>query len=113
MSADPIKVLLVDDDEDDFVLTRDLLSEINGGSFQLDWAKTYAEGTQRIEVAEHDIYLLDYQLGRRNGLELLRETIGCCRGPMILLTGQADEAVDVEAMKAGAADYLIKPRIDA
>jgi diguanylate cyclase (GGDEF)-like protein/PAS domain S-box-containing protein len=113
MSADPIKVLLVDDDEDDFVLTRNLLSEINGGSFKLDWAQTYAEGMQRIEVAEHAIYLLDYQLGRRNGLELLRETIGRCRGPMILLTGQADEAVDVEAMKAGAADYLIKSQIDA
>jgi len=78
------KVLLVDDDEDDFVLTRNLLSEINGISFQLEWARSYAEGMDRIERGEHDVYILDYQLGRRNGLELLRETIGRCRSPMIL-----------------------------
>ena len=114
MRPELIRVLLVDDDEDDFVLTRNLLSEIKGGmSFHLEWAQSYAEGMERIERAEHDVYLLDYQLGRRNGLELLRETIGRCRSPMILLTGLADDAVDVEAMKAGAADYLLKDRIDA
>ena len=114
MPAELTRVLLVDDDEDDFVLTRNLLSEIKGGmSFELDWAQSYAEGMERIERAEHDVYLLDYQLGRRNGLELLQETIGRCRSPMILLTGLADEVVDVEAMKSGAADYLLKDRIDS
>lgn len=113
MRAKFTRVLLVDDDEDDFVLTRDLLAEIEGISFQLEWAQSYAEGMERIERGEHDVYLLDYQLGRRNGLDLLRETIGRCHSPMILLTGQADEAVDVEAMRAGAADYLLKDRIDA
>ncbi len=113
MRPETIKVLLVDDDEDDFVLTRDLLSEIRGNSFSLDWAQSYAAGLEAIGRAEHDVYLLDYQLGRRNGLDLLRETVGHCRVPMILLTGQGDLEVDLEAMKAGAADYLIKGQIDA
>jgi len=113
MRSEPIKVLLVDDDEDDYILTRDLLSEIKDGSFNLDWAQSYASGLEAIERAEHDVYLLDYQLGRGNGLDLLRETAGRCRAPMILLTGQGDLEVDVEAMKAGAADYLIKGKIDA
>ena len=39
-----IKVLLVEDDEDDFILTRALLSEIRTANFQLDWFKSYEHG---------------------------------------------------------------------
>ena len=63
---------------------------------------------------QHEVYLLDYRLGERDGLELLREALASgARGPMILMTGQADHEVDVEAMKAGAMDYLVKGRIDS
>ena len=113
MRRGPIRVLLVDDDEDDFVLTRDLLAEAEGGAFCLDWEHSYAGALEAIARGEHDVYLLDYRLGGRNGLELLRETIGRCGAPMILLTGQSDREVDAEAMRAGAADYLVKGRIDA
>jgi PAS domain S-box-containing protein len=109
-----IRVLLVDDDEDDYILTRDLLAEIGRQKFKLEWMDTYAAGLEEIQQKRHDVYLLDYHLGAHNGLELLREAIkGDCRAPMILLTGQGDREVDIEAMKAGAADYLVKGRIDA
>jgi diguanylate cyclase (GGDEF)-like protein/PAS domain S-box-containing protein len=113
MHEEPTKVLLVDDDEDDFVLTRDLLCEIRDGAFTLDWVQSYDEAMDAILHGEHDVCLLDYQLGGQNGLELLRQTSRRRRAPVILLTGQGDHEVDVEAMKAGAADYLIKARIDA
>lgn len=109
-----IRVLLVDDDEDDFVLTRDLLSDISDWTFDVEWASGYEEALTAIQRCEHDVYLLDYRLGDRNGLELLRQAIALgCRAPLILMTGQGDRAIDLEAMKAGAADYLVKGQISA
>jgi PAS domain S-box-containing protein len=53
-------------------------------------------------------------LGERNGLELLQEAVANgCKAPIILLTGQGDHEVDIEAMNAGAADYLEKDKLGA
>lgn len=113
MDEDLIKILLVDDDEDDYLLTRDFLSEIENWEFELDWVNTYDNALDVIRRQEHDVYLLDYRLGERTGLELLRQAIKeGCRVPMILLTGQGDHEVDLEAMKTGAADYLVKDQIE-
>ena len=109
-----VRVLLVDDDEDDCVITRDLISRIRERRYQLDWVDTYEAALEAIRRGEHDVCLFDYRLGERTGLELLREAkqLGC-RAPMILLTGQGDHEVDLEAMKAGAADYLVKSQLRA
>jgi PAS domain S-box-containing protein len=107
-----LKVLLVEDDEDDYVIIRDLLSEME--KFELKWVTDYDHALEMIERKEHDVCLLDYRLGERSGLELLREALERgCQGPIILLTGQGDREVDLEAMQAGAADYLVKGQIDA
>ena len=70
-----IKVLLVEDDEDDFIITRDLLAEIRGREFVLDWAKTYEKGLELMVLNRHDVCLVDYRLGAHNGVELLRAAI--------------------------------------
>ncbi len=109
-----IHVLLVDDDEDDYVLTRDLLAKAVEIRFDLEWMDAYEAGLKALEQARHDVCLVDYRLGERNGLELLREAIA--RGytaPIIMLTGQGDRAVDVAAMQAGAADFIDKGRLNA
>jgi response regulator RpfG family c-di-GMP phosphodiesterase len=109
-----VRVLLVDDDEDDYVMTRDLLAEIDGVQYELAWQDSYAGALEAIVRHEHDVYLLDYRLGERTGLELLRDAIARgYKAPMILLTGQGDRAVDLQAMKLGAADFLVKGRLDA
>ncbi len=114
MNNDPVRVLLVDDDEDDYVLTREWFSEIQGTRFELEWVASYDAAIDAIAQHHHDIYLFDYRLGERNGLELLREAVANgCKAPIILLTGQGDHDVDVEAMKAGAADYLEKSELGA
>ncbi|MCK5118402.1 MAG: response regulator, partial [Candidatus Latescibacteria bacterium] len=114
MNESRVCVLLVDDDEDDYVMTRDVLSEIEGQRYDLEWVATYEAALEAIETHRPDVCLVDYHLGAHNGLDLMREVLaGGSTTPIILLTGQGGHEVDVEAMKAGAADYLIKGQIEA
>ncbi len=113
MNRKHIKILLVDDDEDDYILTRDLLSEIKGESYDLEWISTYEAGLKAVTDNNYDVSLFDYQLGSHTGIDLLKATVEAdCKIPIILLTGQGDHEVDMEAMKAGAADYLNKSEIN-
>ena len=114
MDDRPLRVLLVEDDEDDYLLTRDLLAEVGGDRFHLEWEADYEAALEAMGACRHDVYLVDYRLGGRDGLELLREALARgCTAPLILLTGQGDREVDIEAMQAGATDYLVKGTIDA
>jgi signal transduction histidine kinase len=107
-----IKVLLIEDDEDDYILVRDLLSEVPHVDYDIQWASSYEQGLKAIDIPFHDVCLLDYRLGERNGIDLLYEVMGMgYRVPIIFLTGQGNYEVDMEAMKAGAADFLAKGEI--
>lgn len=108
MSERLIKVLLVEDDEDDYVLIRDLLSEVREQQFHLDWVTTFEAALQTIEQQPHDVYLVDYRLGERNGLELLNSIDRQYSVPVIILSGQGDRELDIAALRSGAADYLDK-----
>jgi signal transduction histidine kinase len=104
-----INVLLVDDDEDDYILTKSNIEEIPNKRYSLEWASSYSEGLKLILNKQFDVYLIDYRLGAHTGLELIREAMNAgCTSPLILLTGQGDREIDEEAMKAGASDYLVK-----
>src|SRR3984957_17208215 len=104
-----IKVMLVEDDEDDYILTRGLFTEMKGWRFQLEWFKSYQLGLAAMLRNQHEVCLVDYRLGAKNGIELLQEAVEKgCQLPIILLTGLGEHAVDLQAMKAGAADYLVK-----
>jgi diguanylate cyclase (GGDEF)-like protein len=109
-----ITVLLIEDDEDDYIITKEMLDEIKEIKFELEWARTYSAGLEFITENEYDVCLLDYHLGAQTGLDLLHAAIekGCTL-PVILLTGQGGRQVDLEAMYAGAADYLVKGKVDA
>jgi len=114
MNQTRIKVLLVDDDEDDYLLTKDLFSQISTLSYDLEWISSYGEAMKVIGRIRHDICLFDYRLGEYTGLDLLREAVSAgCKAPIILLTGQGDNGTDIEAIKRGAADYLSKSDITA
>ena len=107
-----MRVLLVEDDEDDYRLTRDLLREIGERHFVLEWVPSYAAAVEVMTLQEHDVYLVDYRLGPHDGLELLHQPFLVGK-PVIMLTGLDDRDVDLKAMEAGAADYLVKGKIDA
>ncbi|MEO7166717.1 MAG: response regulator [Spartobacteria bacterium] len=114
MDKEQLRVLLVEDDPDDYFLTSELLKEIPGNKIALDWAKDYDEGLAAVVRCEHDAVLLDYRLGKGDGLVLLREGLRQgCYAPVILLTGEGDRDLALKALEAGAADYLVKGEIDA
>lgn len=107
-----LTILLIEDDEDDFVLVRDILAEVPGYQFDLEWVGSCREAREIFAARTHDLYLLDYRLGDCSGVDLLREMIdGGIREPVILLTGMGNRQVDLEAMDAGAADFISKENL--
>ena len=108
-----IRALLIDDDQGDFVVTKGLLSQITHPTIELDWVPTFEEGHDAIANGGYDVYLVDYLLEDRTGLDLLREAARHqLQAPVIMLTGRGSHEVDIEAMQAGAADYLVKGQIE-
>lgn len=109
-----IRILLVDDDEDDFLIVRNLMSKIQHSPFMLEWCPDFDTSLELICGNEHDAYMIDYRLGAHTGLELLAATEPQKRPqPFIILTGAGDETTEREALRAGASDYLVKGSFDS
>jgi diguanylate cyclase (GGDEF)-like protein/PAS domain S-box-containing protein len=111
--AEPLRVLLIEDDEDDYVITRDMLEAQERAHFVLEWAADYDAALAAIRRQDHDVYLIDYRLGAHTGLELVREGFATRpRAPVIILTGESDYEIDLEATALGVTDYLVKHDLD-
>lgn len=108
-----LRVLVIDDDEEDFLLLRDALDEHAPGQFSVTWVATYKAGHEALSRHEHDAYLVDYRLGHEDGVALLRESRRQGHTQAILvMTGMGDRDVDLRAMEAGAMDYIVKGDYD-
>lgn len=113
MDTAPIKVLLIDDEENSHILLRRMLNKVPERAFAMDWASSYAEGLKALGARRHDVCLLDYRLGPQTGLDLLREAVGHgIETPIIILTGSDDPKVDLEATQLGASDFLLKDSLN-
>ena len=105
-------VLLIEDDEDDYIIIRDQLEEITTTRYNLTWVTEYEEALRALESQNHSVCLLDFLLANYEGLDLLKEAKSRKLGiPIIFLTGQGRYEIDMAAMKEGAADYLVKDEI--
>lgn len=114
MNSKLIRVLLVDDDEDDYFLTREYFQDLVNWKFDITWCATFRDAEAQIRNNKFDLYLFDYLLGENTGIDLIE--LACnfeCEEPIILLTGKGDTKIAVEALRLGAADYLIKSELDA
>jgi two-component system sensor histidine kinase/response regulator len=104
-----IKVLLVDDDEEDYLIIKRLFALMKSTNSQLDWVSSSEEAIKAINKEEHDAYLIDYRLDALTGLDVLQEVHAGERGePFILLTGVGDVGIERESLELAASDYLIK-----
>ena len=106
------KILLIDDDRLQFRLTQAHFNNFEGERYQLEWAATYEDGIAKLMTGAYAACLLDYQLGERDGLQLIQEaTARGNRAPNVFLTAETAQRVDIAAMNAGALDYLVKGEI--
>jgi two-component system, sporulation sensor kinase E len=107
-----VRILIIDDDEDDFFITSEYLKQIQEYQFQIDWCYKYNDAVQHLKERKYDIYFVDYRLGARTGLDFLKEAVLLrVEEPIVLLTGKGNKDVDIEAMQMGATDYLIKTEL--
>jgi nitrogen-specific signal transduction histidine kinase/predicted RNase H-like HicB family nuclease len=113
MKKEQIRILYVDDDPDDFDLVETYLSRIEEPEYRAERASTYEEALEKIKQ-QFNVYLVDYRLGKVNGLELIKEIKSQQpHAAVILLTGMAAGNLDREALNIGASDYLVKGEFDA
>ena len=106
--AKPLRVVLVDDNPDDRVLTaRELEREF--GAIAVEQVAGPESLKQVLEAGEFDLVITDYQLHWSNGLEVLRAVKARWpHRPVVMFTGTGSEEIAVEAMKAGLDDYVLK-----
>ncbi len=114
MEPSHIKVLLIEDDEDDALLTKEYLAEVQNFHFDVTWESDINRARQEMISGKYDIFLIDYRLGSENGLDLIRYIQGKnLLTPSIILTGQNELKVDIDASIYGASDYLIKTELNS
>ncbi|MFT6789633.1 MAG: two-component system sensor histidine kinase/response regulator [Pseudoalteromonas rhizosphaerae] len=108
------RLLLVEDDEDDYILTCDYLEQLSSHTFDIEWISDPKQAVKVLSKNHHDICLLDYRLGASDGLAVLKQAVeNGFNGPIIMLTGQSNDALDLAALDAGAVDYLVKSEMSS
>jgi PAS domain S-box-containing protein len=107
------RILIIDDDEDDFLITSEYINNIPGYHFIIEWSFDYGQAMKHIRNGEYDLYLVDYYLGAKTGLDFIKGAMKESNDPIILLTGKGNHKLDIEAMQAGAVDYLVKGELDS
>jgi PAS domain S-box-containing protein len=113
-SSQPVKICIIDDDEDDFILTSGFINSIEDRTFEIQWCYNYNTALEYIAAKKFHLYFVDYRLGAKTGIDLLAEAMKLnCEEPIILLTGKGNSAIDKQAMQMGAVDYLVKSELTA
>lgn len=119
----PWKILVIDDDIEDYYIVREMMLEAKGRKYVVEWAPSYAAGRDKLfshlkndeqEIStDYHAVLIDYELGPDNGLGLIREaTARNYPAPFILFTSRTSYEIDLEAMRAGATLYLTKTEVN-
>lgn len=110
---DTLSILVVEDDEDDFLLINDYLKKLRTWKCEVKWIYRYEEAVEELVRNNYTLCFSDYRLGARNGIDLIRDIHARgCNTAVILLTGRGNYEIDIEATRAGAFDYLIKADLD-
>lgn len=108
-----IRVLVLDDQEDDFAYVKILLERSVFGTYEVEWAPTDQAALARARSGKFDVCLFDYKLGNTTGVDVMRVLHAeRCPTPIILLTGSESHEVDQEALDAGAADFIAKSTLE-
>jgi signal transduction histidine kinase len=111
-AAEPIRLLLVEDDPNDALLLRRMLGGVRAARFALTHVERMALALARLADERFDVVLLDLSLPDSHGLETFsRVDAAAPTVPVVVLSGLSDEAVSVSAVQKGAQDYLVKGQV--
>jgi serine phosphatase RsbU (regulator of sigma subunit) len=105
----PIRVLLIEDNDDDAVLVRETLRDTGERQFDLETAPRLSDGLTFLDQQRFDVVLLDLSLPDSFGIETFDEVRSHSREiPIVVLSGNANDSVAMESLRRGAQDYLVK-----
>ena len=108
-----IKILVIDDDEDDFFILSDFLKNIPDNNYRVDWCFDLSQALTSLKEKNYDLYFVDYRLGMNTGMDFLKAAVReGNEDPVIFLTGKGNKEVDIQAMQEGAMDYLVKAELN-
>ena len=114
MDIKKIKILLVEDNPDDAFLLHAALEKVTGTHFEIDSARDLAAGVARLDQGDIDVILLDLNLPDSAGMDTIKTVKTHSRDvPIIVLGGVDDETIAINAVHAGAEDYLVKGKINS
>lgn len=109
-----MNLLLIADNQDDFLITKEALSNIEGQSYNLDWVDNYNRGLEKICQQEYEVYLVAYNLGKKTALAFLEDVKDIASNcPIIMLTNLDNHETNTKALQAGAYDYLVKNQLNS
>jgi PAS domain S-box-containing protein len=114
MTGPSTRVLVVNENPDDFGFLLNLFFQIPNRSYQTDNVSTAQEGLEALRRQEHDVILVDFKPGSDFGFDFLRQAIQKEKSqvPIIILSGLEGHDLDLESMNLGAADFLNKNKLD-
>ena len=115
MDDKQFKVLLIEDNPGDVRLIREMLAEAGGALYDLECADRLQTGLERLAEGGIDVILLDLGLPDSQGLDTLGRVLAeslAAPAVIVVLTGLDDEALAVQAVGAGAQDYLVKGQVE-
>lgn len=110
----PIRILMIDDNEPDHRLVKVNLEkgqDMLDCSFEVDWAADMKIARTMIANSSYDALLLDVFIDGHAWQDNLKELQKIHTGTLMLITGVKDDAMSIEASKAGADDYIVKQEI--
>lgn len=110
-----IRVLLIDDEEMQYFLIKVMVRKFQFINVDLEWVDTYEKACEMAKAGEHSMYLIDYRLGPRSGLELVQELSQINKNKAcsyVIMTGFADTEVEDEAFRSGVDDFISKDDIN-
>lgn len=107
-----MKILLIDDNVDYYIMSKRFLAR-SDIDYEYDHIEDFATGMQAVQSGEYDLYLIDHQIGQHSGLDLVKTAVAYDQHTIcIMVTNQGDREIEREAMRLGAADYVMKATND-
>ncbi|MEO8497796.1 MAG: SpoIIE family protein phosphatase [Planctomycetota bacterium] len=105
---EPRRILLIEDNHHDVVLVREALRDVVGNEFEIESEARLEQGLKRLREQHFDIVLLDLTLPDSNGIETFDRLHSQSDVPIVVLSGDTNDKVALQALEHGAQNYLVK-----